>query len=159
MLKLIFGMLFIFTGGMSMLADQAKSGLTLEDIFQSDQFQGKTVTDVQWLPDGSAFTFTRFNAGSGERDIYRHNVATGEESLILDGGSLSLNGQPVRMTAYQTTGQQNTLLLTGPRKQLWRHSYVAPYYLYDITQKSLLPLAKGDPALQNVSLSPDGKRV
>ncbi|MCB0299072.1 MAG: hypothetical protein KDE52_03395, partial [Calditrichaeota bacterium] len=38
-----------------------KKPLTLDEIFASDQFEGKTVADVQWLPDGKAFTFTRVN--------------------------------------------------------------------------------------------------
>ena len=92
-------------------------------------------------------------------DIYRHVVATGEESLILDGAALRHDGKPVSMTAYQTTGMQNTLLITGPTRQIWRHSYVAAYFLYDIDEKELRPLAKGDPNLQNVTLSPDGERV
>ncbi|MCB0314846.1 MAG: DPP IV N-terminal domain-containing protein, partial [Calditrichaeota bacterium] len=65
----------------------------------------------------------------------------------------------VEMSEYHTTGNQNHLLITGPQRQIWRHSYVAPYYLYDIEDKSLIALAKNDPELQNVSLSPDGKHV
>ena len=91
-----------------------KKNLSLDDIFASDKFAGKTVADVQWLPDGSAFAFTRINDATGETDIYRHTVKTGEETLILDGAGLTLNGQKVTMTAYQTTGRQNHLLITGP---------------------------------------------
>ena len=151
-------LLILGVSGMS-FADNHKKQLTLEDIYSSDQFKGKTVADVQWLPDGSAFTFTRYNAKSGERDIFRHAVKDGSEALILDGAALEIGDQKIQMTAYQTTGQQNVLLITGPRKQIWRHSYVAPYYLYDIDAKTLKPLAKGDPNLQNVTLSPNGKWV
>ena len=136
-----------------------KKPLTLDEIFASDQFEGKTVADVQWLPDDKAFTFTRVNNATGEVDVYRHTVSSGKEELVLDGASLQLDGQKVAMSAYQTTGMQNTLLITGTTKQIWRHSYTAPYYLYDIGSKSLRPLAKGEAGLQNVMLSPDGKWV
>ncbi len=136
-----------------------KKNLSLDDIFASDKFAGKTVADVQWLPDGSAFAFTRINDATGETDIYRHTVKTGEETLILDGAGLTLNGQKVTMTAYQTTGRQNHLLITGPQKQIWRHSFTASYFLYDIEKQQLIPLAKGDANLQNVTLSPDGESV
>lgn len=142
-----------------MQGQDQKKKLTIDDIYNSQQFQGNTVADVQWLPDGSAFTFTRSNDRTGENDIYRHSVKDGKETLILDGGALSLNGQVVQMTAYQTTGEQNTLLITGPRKQIWRHSFAAPYYLYDIRSKTLRALAKGDRELQNVTISPDGKSI
>ncbi len=221
-------MLFVILGGTTAMMAQKKK-LTLEDIYKSDQFQGKTVADIQWLPDGTAFTFTRENESSGKLDIYRHNVGSGQETLILSGDQLFIDNSTARsasatkleslkqdyeriknerkalaqqaesaektrrlqesfeemtaiqkerdvlekenkrlqgstrtqveMTAYQTTGSQNHLLITGPTKQIWRHSYTAPYYLYDIADQTLTPLAKNDPELQNVALSPDGKSV
>ena len=146
----------IFGGGMM---NAQKKALTLDDIFSSDQFLGKTVSDVQWLPDGSSFTFSRLNNATGKADIYRHEVASGNETLVIDGDALVWNGQKITMTAYQTTGQQNVLLITGPTKQIWRHSYTAPYYLFDMRTQKIAALANGDDQLQNVTLSPDGKRV
>jgi len=108
---------------------------------------------IQWLPDSSAFTFQKGN------DIWRHAVGTHEESLILQGASLKWKDEPVEMSSYQTTGEQSSLLIAGPQKQIWRHSFSAPYYLYDISSGSLQPLANGDPALQNVAFSPDNKLV
>ncbi len=148
--------IFFLLGGYLMAQ---KKLLTLDEIFASDQFTGQTVADVQWLPDGSAFTFSRTNSITGEAEIYRHNVQTGKETLILDGAKLSAAGQKVVMSAYQTTGMQNHLLITGKQRQIWRHSFAAPYFLYHIEKKILTPLAKGDPDLQNVTLSPDGKHV
>lgn len=146
-------------GGTFSMNAQAKKKLTVTDIYSSDQFAGKTVEDIQWLPDGSAFTFTRADEAGGTRNIFTHEVKSGRETLILEGRSLQYAGTPVKMSAYQTTGTQNHLLITGERKQIWRHSYTAPYYLYDITTRKLIPLAGGDTSLQNVALSPDGRLV
>jgi len=132
--------------------------LTVSDVV-GREFLGKTVRDVQWLPDGSAFTFIKTNYQTGSQDIYRHNVETHEETLILDGSFLSCDGQLVEMSGYKTTDQQNNLLITGAQKQIWRHSYSAPYYIFDITTKELVPLANSDPNLQNVEFSPDNKKV
>lgn len=138
---------------------QEKKKLTMDDIFISDQFRGKTIDDIQWLPDGSAFTFTREVWGNGIPDIYRHHVKSGEESLILKSSELQYGGEVVNMSAYQTTGDQDHLLITGKKRKIWRHSFEAPYYLYDMKTKKLFALAKNDPELQNVALSPDGKSV
>ncbi|MEL6821501.1 MAG: S9 family peptidase [Calditrichota bacterium] len=148
----------LLLGGMLAMQAQEKKKLTLDDIYGSTKFKGKTVSNIQWLPDGSAFTFTRTSA-EGLSDIYRHNVETGEETLVLEAAMLAHDGVKIDMSAYQTTGMQNTLLITGPQRQIWRHSYAAPYFLYDIEDKSVIALAKGDPNLQNVELSPDGASV
>eukprot|EP01125_Pyxidicula_operculata_P014467 TRINITY_DN4818_c0_g1_i1.p1 TRINITY_DN4818_c0_g1~~TRINITY_DN4818_c0_g1_i1.p1 ORF type:complete len:714 (-),score=148.89 TRINITY_DN4818_c0_g1_i1:61-2202(-) len=131
--------------------------LSVEDI-TGRKFLSSTVSGVQWLLDGSGFTFTK-TSGLGGQDIYRHNVETNEDTLILDGSKLSIDGKPVEMSGYQTTGQQNILLITGTQKQIWRYSFAAPYYLYYVDTKTLVPLANGDSDLQNVELSSDNNRV
>ena len=149
----------ILAGGFWPAMSQNKKKLSLDDIYSSTRFQGKTVADIQWLPDGSAFTFTRANNRTSEIDIYRHDAATGQETLILRGDQLTWDGDKVVMTAYRTTGNQNHLLITGARKQIWRHSFAAPYFLYRVDEKKLVALAGADPDLQNVALSPDGRHV
>ena len=136
-----------------------KAKLTLKDIFLSDQFAEKTVADVQWLPDGSAFTFTRVNRKTGDLDIYRHDLEAGREEILLEGSGLRYRDQYLRMTAYQTTHSRDTLLITGPQNQIWRHSFAAPYFLYRLKTRELVSLAGGDEGLQNVALSPDGASV
>jgi len=123
------------------------------DALSGRDFIGNSVSDVQWLPDSSAFTFTKGDS------IYRHNVQTHEEIVILDGNSITWKEKPIEMSGYHTTGQQNILLITGKQKQIWRYSYAAPYYLYDIPTKTIYPLANADPDLQNVALSPDNTNV
>jgi hypothetical protein len=44
------------------------------------------------------------------------------------------------MSNYFTTDQQHYLLIAGDDKQLWRHSFTAPYFLYDIRNGQLTPL-------------------
>jgi len=135
-----------------------KKPLSIEDVV-TGVFAGKTVSGVQWLPDGSAFTFLKRNPVTQAMDVYRRSIASGTETLLVDGNALTWEGKKVNMTAYATTGQQHHLLITGDQTPIWRWSYSAPYYLYDIDKKELLPLAKADPLLQNVSLSSDNSKV
>ena len=148
----------LMIGGTTDVNSQSKRPLSLEDIYASDQFKGKTVSDVQWFPDGTAFTFTRTDA-NGEKEVLRHFVSTGREELILKPKDLFFNGEYVKMSAFYTTGISNMLLISGPRKQIWRHSYSAPYFLFNIATKQLTALANGDSGLQNVDISPDGRLV
>lgn len=161
-INLLAGGFFILTlipGGIHTMHAQPKPKLTLDDIFASDKFRGKTLDDVQWQPDGSTFTFTRKSEENGAADIYRHQVKTGRETPVLRSGELQYQGAPVEISDYQATGMQNFLLLTGEKKKIWRRSFTAPRYLYDMKTKQIIALAKHDPGLQNAALSPDGRRV
>ena len=148
---------FLSVAGLTAKAQTQKSQLSLDDIFHENIFKSKTVTDIRWLPDGSAFTFTR--EVKGKLNVYRHDVKTGRETLILESATLTHKGRAVAMSAYTTTGNQDHLLITGPQKQIWRHSYSAPYFIYSIKTKNLTALAGGEAGLQNVDLSPDEKSV
>ncbi len=133
--------------------------LTLEDIFGSDKFNGKTISSIQWRPDGEAFTFTKRNEDSGLLDIYEHSVVTGENTLMIAGNDLQYNGELIQMSSYQWTEGGKYILLAGPVTQIYRRSSQAPYYLYEVATKKLTALANGDDNLRNVKLSPDGEKV
>jgi dipeptidyl-peptidase-4 len=153
--SIYFLMLILF----SLMNAQETKKLTIDDIFASDRFKGETVENIRWLPDGSAFTLTRDTDGEDTPDIYRHIVKSGKEELILKHGELQYNGALIEISDFHTTARQEHLLLTGKKKKIWRHSFVAPFYLYDMNTKEVTALAKNDPELQNVALSPDGKWV
>ena len=142
---------------------QARKPLTLEDIFSSDRFQGKTVANIRWSPDGSSFTFTktefRDDIGEPVGKIYRHDVESGIETLFLDISSLEFQGEPVKMSDYRIALDQKQVLITGTRKKIWRHSFWASHYIYDIEKGRLTDLADNAQNLQNVSFSPDGRHI
>jgi len=136
-----------------------KKPLTLEDIYDSDKFRGKTIENIEWQPDGSAFTFTKRNEETEQLDIYSHEVKSGQEERLLAGADLKYENEILNMSGYSWTADGKYLLIKGKVTAIWRHSRQAPYFLYEIKSKKLIPIAEGNPNLRNVKLSPDGKWV
>ena len=146
----------------ALLSIQAVFGqnrLTLEDIFASDKFAGKTISNIQWRPDSEAFTYTQRNTSTGLLDIYEHDVASGENTLMVAGNSLKYQNELIHMSSYQWTEGGQYILFAGPVTQIYRRSSQAPYYMYEVSTKKLTALAWGAPNLRNVKLSPGGKWV
>ena len=73
--------LIIFLAFVCSLQANDKKPLTLEDIYDSDKFTGKTIENIEWQPDGSAFTFTKRNEETDQLDIYSHEVKSGKERI------------------------------------------------------------------------------
>ncbi|MFQ6613182.1 MAG: DPP IV N-terminal domain-containing protein, partial [Fidelibacterota bacterium] len=144
---------------LSSLTGQTGEPLTLEELFATDQFKPNLVENIQWRPDGEAFTYTEKNTTTGFLDIYEHDVKTGESVLLVAGDELNYKAEKIRMSAYQWTRDGNYLLIAGPQKSIWRHSTQAPYYILNVTTKELKALAGNSDHLKNVKLAPDGKRV
>ncbi|MCH6574343.1 MAG: hypothetical protein IH795_03925, partial [Bacteroidetes bacterium] len=65
-----------------------KNQLSLEDIFSTDKYVAEKAENIQWLPDGSAFTYTDSNKTYNLLDIYNHDVESGEDVLIVSGNEL-----------------------------------------------------------------------
>lgn len=152
-MKFFFSFLFLLT---SIIIHPQKK-LTLEDIFNSNKFSEKRLDNVQWMPDGSSFTYTKINSKTRLNDIYKYDVKAGENSLFINGNSLVYNGQTIILSSYSFSGNGRFLLFSGPGQKIWRYSYYAPYYVLDLKSKKIFSLEDGSSRLRNVKFSPDSK--
>ncbi|MCH8169734.1 MAG: S9 family peptidase [Bacteroidetes bacterium] len=153
----LFCISFIFIN--ILIIPQTKQPLTLQEIFASDDLNTIPVSNIQWRPDSKAFTFTKKNGKTGFSDIYKHNVISGTNSILIRGDELVYNSKRIKMSKYRWTKDGKFLLIEGPIKAIWRHSTQAPFYLLNVATKKITPLAKNNTHLRNVKLSPNGKLV
>lgn len=148
--------LAILLGG-TLRAAEAREPLTLETIFASDDFRVRTVDNVQWDANGKSFTFSRENAQTGLSDVYRQQIASGKQELLVAGDTLKSGGAPGRISVAAWTRDGSHLLFAGPMIRTWDGQLEARYFIYDAGAKTVRPL--GEQALRHVALSPDGRRV
>jgi dipeptidyl-peptidase-4 len=146
---------FLFLIYTSIISSQTK--LTLGDIFHSNKFIEKKLENVQWMPDGSAFTFTKTNSETGLDDIYKYDVKSEKDSLIINGNSLVYGGQIIILSGYSFSDDGSFLLFSGPEQKIWRYSIYAAYYVFDLKRGKIFSFANGSPYLRNVKFSPDSK--
>ena len=126
--------------------------ITLEDIFVKRTFSSKGVWGVNSMNDGIHYTTLQ---GS---KIIKNSYETGEEvSVVFD--LASVEDSPIsRFSAYEFSDDETKILLTTNRKQIYRHSYTAEYYVWNSVTEELTPLS--DKGAQMVAtFSPDGNMV
>lgn len=155
MWKILFRLIII----VSIVTAQKKLPLNLQEIFLSTDFTEHPVENIEWLPNSKAFTYTEKNNGTGLLDIYKHDLISGQNSLLISGEELKNKTEIIKMSNYQWTHSGDYLLIEGPRKSIWRHSTQAPFYLLNVRSKEITALADNSPYLRNVKLSPDGSMV
>ena len=148
---------FLFLVHTTIISSQTK--LTLEDIFHSNKFIEKRLENVKWMPDGSVFTFTKTNSETRHDDIYKYDVKSKKDSLIINGNSLVYNGQVISLSSYSFSNDGKFLLFSGPGRKIWRYSTYAAYYIVDLSSKKIFSLQGGSSYLRNVKFSPDSKYV
>ncbi len=148
---------FLFLIPTTIISPQSK--LTLEDIFSSNKFTEKKLENVQWMPNSSSFTFTKTNSVTGINDIYKYDVKSKKDSLLINGNSLIYDGQLIILSSYSFSNDGKFLLFSGPEQKIWRYSTYAPYYIFDLKSKKIFALANNSSYLRNVKISPDSKYV
>ncbi|HEX6065553.1 MAG TPA: DPP IV N-terminal domain-containing protein, partial [Longimicrobiales bacterium] len=113
---------------------------------------------VNWIDGGERFAYTITNPQTRREEIKRYDPATLKEDLLLDTRELVLPGQtePMQYRSFQWARDSRNLLFQTNFRPIFRRSGLADFYLYSITDKSLLNVAKD---ARTAELSPDGRYV
>ena len=135
---------------------QEKKNFELADIYERPTFSIKSVRGMNPMNDGNTYaTLER-----GELNIYNYKTGKKVKSLF-NMNDLILPGDSVAVPLYGTytlSEDENKVLFMNNMKPIYRHSYTANFYVYDINNKVLSPLSEnGDQRL--ATFSPDATKV
>lgn len=113
-------------------------------------FRQKSVYGVRSMKDGKSYTVTE----NGK--IVKYSYKTGSnEGVIFDGNDAATK---LDFSDYTFSGDEKKILFTTNDKPIYRHSFTADYWVYDIASRSMKPLStKG--AQEVATFSPDGTKV
>ena len=135
---------------------QEKKNLELTDIFEQGVFQTKGISGMTSMRNGN--TYGTLDAGN----FVIYDYATGEvtdtlfryKDLIMEGDTL-----PIRASqSFKLSKDESKVLFMTNINMIYRHSFTADYYVYDLTTKSLKPLSDNG-SQRLASFSPDGTKV
>ena len=134
----------------------AEPSITLEQIWKDRYFAPKGIRLGQSMNDGLHYSIVE-----NQTDISVYSYETGErkEVLFTTVGSLTNDeGKGMRVSDYLFSPDEKTLLIGVNREAIYRHSYVAEYFVWDIEEETLRPLSDGT-RLSLPTFSPDGRKV
>ena len=128
----------------------AQKEITLSDIYENSTFKQKSVKDVNWMKDGQYYSSLKDN------NIVKFDIATGNEVEVIVKGS-ELNPS-IQISSYNFSKDEKKLLLSTNKQPIYRRSYTAEFYVYNIKSKKLQQLSsKGKQSY--ATFSPDGFKV
>jgi dipeptidyl-peptidase 4 len=148
---LTFGFICIFS---LFLSAQTKQ-ITLNEIWGSRLFVPKNIDEIRSMNDGQTYSILKNNS------IIVHSYKSGKEvRTILKGKELTLDGNPfsLEIEDYEFSADEKLLLLTTGIDMIYRHSYVADYYIFNVQSNNLKKLSSGGKQ-QLAEIAPDGKHA
>ena len=153
--KYLLVIMFLLSG-MLFANAQEKKNFELADIYERPTFSMTRVVGMNPMKDGNTYATLE----KGKLNIY--NYKTGKlVKTLFDMKELVLPGDTLPLPLYGTytlSDDESKVLFMNNMNPIYRHSYTASFYVYDINNKVLAPLSEnGDQRL--ATFSPDATKV
>jgi dipeptidyl-peptidase-4 len=130
--------------------------LTVEQIWKKYEFYPKGVEGFKSMKDGEHYT--KMNE-EGSIVKYKLTDPTDVGTLLVNGNSLMYKEVKIAFDDYEFNFDETKILFMTSIVPIYRRSFTAIYYLYDISTKQLMPLDEKHQPQSLAEYSPDGKSV
>ncbi|MCL9809319.1 S9 family peptidase [Flavobacterium luminosum] len=146
-----FAVMFFVIASISAFGQQQ---LTLEEIW-GGAFRAKGMEELNAMKNTNQYTVLNFDRKTNSAQIDLYDFATlNKVATLLDSKNFpALQG----IDSYTFSKDEKKILIANNSDQIFRHSFVADYFIYDTTSKSLTKLA--DYKVQEPTFSPDGSKI
>ena len=138
---------------MTSIGMHAGEKLSLKDIM-SGSFRSEAMQAVRPLADGE--TYGQMSA-DGKR-VESYSFRTGQQVAVLFDVATARGAKLDQVDDYIMSPDGRRMLIQTQTKPIYRHSFTAVYYIYDIRNNKLEPLSDGGPQ-QTPVFSPDGNQI
>jgi dipeptidyl-peptidase-4 len=129
--------------------------ITVENIY-GGAFRAKGMDELQSLKNTNQYTVLNVDQASRSMQIDLYDFATLKKvSNLID--TKNHKELSVGIKSYTFDAAEKKILIACNSKQIFRHSFTADYFLYDIASKSLTKLV--DFQIQEPTFSPDGTKI
>ena len=114
-----------------------------------------SVKESRSLPDGLSYTAVSSDSKRIEIFSYKTGKQTG---VLMDLDKVKGETKIESFEGYQISSNQKKILLWTDKEPIYRHSFTAEYYVYDIMRQTLAKVTQGGPQRCGV-ISHDGRMV
>lgn len=132
----------------------AQQKLTLEEIW-GGAFRTQGMTELAALKNTNQYTVLNSDRNSKSSQIDLYDFATlNKVSTLIDTKDFK---QLAGIDSYTFSNDEKKILIANNSDQIFRRSFVADFFMYDIATKSLTKITEGK--IQEPTFSPDGLKI
>ncbi len=147
----------------SPLIHAQKEDLTLEKLYNSNEFRTQGFGPIKWLADGSGYTTLENSDVVNSKDIIKYIPSSGERIVLISASQLIPTNEKVPLTIsdYSWSNDGENLLIFTNTRRVWRYHTRGDFWVLNLKSGKLKQLGKSlkPTTLQFAKFSPDGKNV
>ena len=148
-MKKLFALLCLFLGVLTLQAQK----VTLQDVAQGT-YRASGIYGIKPMLDGEHYT----QISSDRKRIVKYSFKTGEEVETIFDVKTARDCSLTSFDDYIMSPDERLILIQTETKPIYRRSFTAVYYIYNVRNNKLEPLSNNGP--QQVPLfSPDGNQI
>jgi len=133
----------------------AQQKITLQEIW-SGGFRTKGMDDLQAMQNSNQYTVLNTNRSTHSNQIDLYDFATlNKVGTLIDTKGFKELADGI--DSYTFSPDEKKIFIATRSEQIFRHSFLANFYIYDIAAKSLVKLS--DDKVQEPTFSADGAKV
>jgi dipeptidyl-peptidase 4 len=133
--------------------------MTVETIWKEYTFFGKSIDGFRSMNNGDYFS--QISMIDGNEVISKHAFSNyeGDGEVLIKSSDVKYDGKKIEFEDYYFNKNETKVLLTTNTKSIYRHSFSAVYYLFDLKTKKTEPLDSERQPQTLAEYSPDGLKV
>ena len=138
------------------------TALTLQSIHASNTFQPASFRGGRWAEEGPVVTFIEQAEDGDATHLMSYNLETDERTRLIDGTNLYAEDvdRLIAIEGYQYSADESKVLIYTDSERVWRYKTKGYYYVYNLDDQSLTPIAPRDAGFQMFAkFDPAGDRV
>lgn len=149
----IYILLPFFVFSFSANAQEQKQRISLEDIVVKGTFMARSIWGINSMKNGETYTIQ-------DRDgkIVEYEYLTGDEVRVVFNADDFDIPELQSFRGYTFSENEKKLMVATEMNPIYRYSFLASYYVYDVDSKSITPLSENGQQMMP-AFSPDGNRV
>ncbi|HLP12567.1 MAG TPA: DPP IV N-terminal domain-containing protein, partial [Flavobacteriales bacterium] len=146
---------FLFAIGITVNAQQ----LDVATVWASPAFYQENVDEVASMNDGEHYSV--LETENGGLVINKYSFKTFKKvATIFAAKDVMIGDVALEFDSYEFNSDETKLLLTTNTEYIYRRSFTATYYVYDLKTKTISLLADSEKGPQQLAdISPDGQKV
>ena len=138
--------------------------LTIDRIFDSDEFSGETFGSLVWARSGQGYyKLHKAEPPRKGSDLVYFDCATTNQEVILPAHAFTKPGgwSVLPIESFQLSEDESRLLIFSNSERVWRQNTRGDYWVMDVTSRELRKLGGDAPpaSLMFARFSPDGTKV
>ena len=127
--------------------------LEMNDI-TNGAFRAESMAAVQALSDGETYA----QLSPDGRRVLKYSFSTGKEVGVLFDVAKVKGDKLESIDGYMMSSDCKRMLIQTNTERIYRHSFTATYYIYNLHNNRIVPLSQNGPQ-QTPLFSPDGNQI